>query len=126
MIQIVMELLVEGVVVSAFAIIGDLLKSNSFAGLFGAAPLVEPATLDFTVASKGTSRICDSILRRRTHHGYRRHHHEGARSCCYWAVPCVSDFPAVFPASATPIEKREKQKKGEKRGTRRGRGAASV
>ena len=37
-------------------------------------------------------------------------------------------FPAIFPASATLIEKHERQKKEEKglRGTRRGRGAASV
>jgi hypothetical protein len=82
MIQIAIRLLVEGVVVSASPIIGDLLKSKSFARLFGTAPSVEPATLDFTVASKGTSRICDSILRRRAHRGYRRHHREGVRSCC--------------------------------------------
>ena len=37
-------------------------------------------------------------------------------------------FPAIFPASATLIEKHERQKKEEKglRGTRRGREAASV
>jgi hypothetical protein len=37
-------------------------------------------------------------------------------------------FPAIFPASATLIEKHEKQKKEEKglRGTQRGREAASV
>jgi Protein of unknown function (DUF3147) len=37
-------------------------------------------------------------------------------------------FPAIFPASATLIEKHEKQKKEEKglRGTRRGREAASI
>ena len=37
-------------------------------------------------------------------------------------------FPAIFPASATLIEKHEKQKKEEKglQGTRRGREAASV
>jgi MFS family permease len=37
-------------------------------------------------------------------------------------------FPAIFPASATLIEKHEKEKKEEKRlhGTRRGRAAASV
>jgi hypothetical protein len=37
-------------------------------------------------------------------------------------------FPAIFPASATLIEKHEKQKKEERglRGTRRGREAASV
>jgi hypothetical protein len=42
-------------VVSAFAIVGDLLKPKSFAGLFGAAPSVALATLGLTVASKGAS-----------------------------------------------------------------------
>ena len=37
-------------------------------------------------------------------------------------------FPAIFPASATPIEKHEKQKKEKEglRGTQRGREAASI
>jgi hypothetical protein len=40
-------------VVSAFAVVGDLLKPKSFAGLFGAAPSVALATLGLTVASAG-------------------------------------------------------------------------
>jgi hypothetical protein len=36
--QILVRFLVGGAVVSAFAIVGDLLKPESFAGLFGAAP----------------------------------------------------------------------------------------
>jgi len=48
--QILIRFLVGGAVVSAFAIIGDLLKPKSFAGLFGAAPLVALATLVLTVA----------------------------------------------------------------------------
>ena len=53
--QILIRFLVGGAVVSAFAIIGDLLKPKSFAGLFGAAPSVALATLGLTVATEGTS-----------------------------------------------------------------------
>jgi hypothetical protein len=42
-----------GIIVCAFAIIGDGLKPKSFAGLFGAAPSVALATL--TVMSDGAS-----------------------------------------------------------------------
>ena len=55
MIQIVIRFLVGGVVVSVFAIIGDLLKPKSFAGLFGAAPSVALATLGLTIAAEGAS-----------------------------------------------------------------------
>lgn len=55
MIQIFIRFLVGGVVVSAFALIGDLLKPKSFAGLFGAAPSVALATLGLTVAKEGAS-----------------------------------------------------------------------
>jgi len=53
--QILVRFLVGGTVVSAFAIIGDLLKPKSFAGLFGAAPSVALATLGLTVATEGAS-----------------------------------------------------------------------
>ena len=53
MIQILVRFVVGGLVVSAFAIIGDLLKPKSFAGLFGAAPSVALATLSLTVATEG-------------------------------------------------------------------------
>ena len=55
MIQILIRFLVGGVVVSAFAIIGDVLKPKSFAGLFGAAPSVALATLGLTLATEGAS-----------------------------------------------------------------------
>ncbi|MGA9799070.1 MAG: hypothetical protein WBQ68_08660 [Terriglobales bacterium] len=55
MTQILVRFLVGGVVVSAFAVIGDLLKPKSFAGLFGAAPSVALATLGLTVATEGVS-----------------------------------------------------------------------
>ena len=43
--QIPIRFLIGGVVVSVFAIVGDVLKPKSFAGLFGAAPSVALATL---------------------------------------------------------------------------------
>ena len=53
--QILVRLLVGGAVVSAFAVVGDLLKPKIFAGLFGAAPSVALATLGLTVATEGAS-----------------------------------------------------------------------
>lgn len=44
---------VGGVVVSVFAVLGDVLKPKSFAGLFGAAPSVALATLGLTIATNG-------------------------------------------------------------------------
>lgn len=55
MIQIVIRVLVGGTVVSVFAMIGDVLKPKSFAGLFGATPSVALATLGLTVATEGAS-----------------------------------------------------------------------
>src|SRR5712671_3972404 len=52
--EIVLRVIVGGVVVSAFALLGDLLKPKSFAGLFGAAPSVALATLFLTVAKNGS------------------------------------------------------------------------
>ena len=53
MTQIVIRFFVGGLAVSLFAIIGDILRPRSFAGLFGAAPSVALATLALTVASNG-------------------------------------------------------------------------
>lgn len=55
MTEILVRFLVGGIVVCAFAAIGDILKPKSFAGLFGAAPSVALATLGLTVAAKGHS-----------------------------------------------------------------------
>jgi hypothetical protein len=44
---------VGGTVVSFFAVLGDLLKPKSFAGLLGAAPSVALATLSLTVLKDG-------------------------------------------------------------------------
>lgn len=45
--------MIGGLVVSAFAVLGDVLKPKSFAGLFGAAPSVALATLGLTTLSNG-------------------------------------------------------------------------
>ena len=51
--EILLRVMVGGVVVSAFALLGDILKPKSFAGLFGAAPSVALATLALTVMKDG-------------------------------------------------------------------------
>ena len=53
--QILIRFIIGGMIVSAFAIIGDVLKPKTFAGLFGAAPSVALATLALTVVSDGAS-----------------------------------------------------------------------
>src|SRR5215470_6136128 len=53
--EIIIRFLIGGVVVSVFAVIGDLFKPKSFAGLFGAAPSVALATLGLTVATNGSA-----------------------------------------------------------------------
>src|SRR5712675_116046 len=45
--------IVGGLFVCAFAVLGDVLKPKSFAGLFGAAPSVALATLILTIHSQG-------------------------------------------------------------------------
>lgn len=50
---ILFRFLIGGVAVSFFALLGDLFKPKSFAGLFGAAPSVALATLALTIASDG-------------------------------------------------------------------------
>ena len=51
--EILLRFVVGGIVVSSFAVLGDLFKPRSFAGLFAAAPSVALATLGLTVASEG-------------------------------------------------------------------------
>jgi hypothetical protein len=53
--EIALRFLIGGAVVSVFALLGDLFKPKSFAGLFGAAPSVALATLGLTVATQGAS-----------------------------------------------------------------------
>jgi hypothetical protein len=53
MTEYVVRFLVGGVVVSAFAMLGDMLRPKTFAGLFGAAPSVALATLGIAVYRHG-------------------------------------------------------------------------
>lgn len=53
MAQLLVRFLVGGAIVSAFALLGDVLHPKGFAGLFSAAPSVALATLTLTVASSG-------------------------------------------------------------------------
>lgn len=53
MTEYVIRFLVGGAVVSAFAMLGDILRPKSFAGLFGAAPSVALATLGIAVCQHG-------------------------------------------------------------------------
>lgn len=53
MTEYLVRFLVGGMVVSAFAVLGDILRPKSFAGLFGAAPSVALATLVLTISKNG-------------------------------------------------------------------------
>ena len=53
MTEYLVRFLVGGAVVSAFAMLGDILRPKSFAGLFGAAPSVALATLGIAVYGHG-------------------------------------------------------------------------
>jgi hypothetical protein len=68
MTEYVVRFLVGGIVVSAFAILGDVLRPKSFAGLFGAAPSVALATLGIAGAialSVYSVVVCHLIVRAR-------------------------------------------------------------
>ena len=51
--HLLLRFLIGGTLVSVFALIGDLLRPKSFAGLFGAAPSIALATLALTIATQG-------------------------------------------------------------------------
>ena len=51
--ELLLRFAIGGVVVSSFAVLSDLLKPKSFAGLFGAAPSVALATLGLAVVTEG-------------------------------------------------------------------------
>jgi hypothetical protein len=55
MTEYVLRFLVGGVAVSAFAMLGDILRPKSFAGLFGAAPSVALATLGIAIYQHGAA-----------------------------------------------------------------------
>jgi hypothetical protein len=51
--ELLFRFMIGGTLVSTFALIGDLFKPKSFAGLFGAAPSVALATLSLTILRQG-------------------------------------------------------------------------
>lgn len=53
MTDMLIRFLIGGVVVSVFAVLGDLFTPKSFAGLFGAAPSIALATILLTVRKEG-------------------------------------------------------------------------
>jgi hypothetical protein len=55
MIEYLLRFIIGGVFVSAFAVLGDVLRPKTFAGLFGAAPSVALATLGIAVYQHGAN-----------------------------------------------------------------------
>ncbi len=53
MLEYVIRFAAGGIIVSVFAMLGDLLRPKSFAGLFSAAPSVALASLGIVIATKG-------------------------------------------------------------------------
>ena len=53
--EILIRFCLGGLIVSAFALISDLLKPKTFAGLFGAAPSVALASLGLTMLREGST-----------------------------------------------------------------------
>ncbi len=51
--ELIVRFVIGGTLVSAFALVGDILRPKSFAGLFGAAPSIALATLGLTIAAQG-------------------------------------------------------------------------
>lgn len=51
--ELLARFLIGGVIVSVFAVIAEMLRPKTFAGLFGAAPSVALATLGITIAGHG-------------------------------------------------------------------------
>jgi hypothetical protein len=49
----IVRFVIGGVVVSLFALLGDLFKPRTFGGLFGAAPSIALATLGLTIHNDG-------------------------------------------------------------------------
>jgi hypothetical protein len=62
MTEYLVRFLVGGIVVSAFAVLADVLKPKSFAGLFGAAPSVALATLGIAIYQHGPSYAASQSL----------------------------------------------------------------
>lgn len=55
--EMLMRAVIGGIVVSSFALLGDVLKPKSFAGLFSAAPSVALATLALSFRKHGAGYV---------------------------------------------------------------------
>ena len=53
MLELLIRFVIGGFAVSMFALLADMIKPKSFAGLFGAAPSVALATLSLTILKDG-------------------------------------------------------------------------
>lgn len=51
--EYLIRFLIGGIVVSSFAVLGEIFRPKSFAGLFGAAPSIALATFGLTIAKQG-------------------------------------------------------------------------
>ena len=51
--ELIARFLIGGAVISAFALLGEVLRPKSFAGLFAAAPSIALATVGMTIAKHG-------------------------------------------------------------------------
>jgi hypothetical protein len=51
--ELIARFLIGGLVVSCFALLGEIFRPKSFAGLFGAAPSIALATFGMTIAKHG-------------------------------------------------------------------------
>ena len=55
--ELVIRFILGGLIVSIFAVIGDVFKPKSFAGIFSAAPSVAIASLSLTLIKKGSAYV---------------------------------------------------------------------
>jgi hypothetical protein len=53
--EVIERFLIGGVIVSFFAVLAEIFRPKSFAGLFGAAPSIALATIGITIAGHGKS-----------------------------------------------------------------------
>ena len=87
--EALVRFLIGGLVVSAFATVGGLVKPTSFSGLFGAAPSVALATLALAISKDGKGYAgaeCRSMM-------------AGAAGLCLYSI-LVSQLLARFRLSA--------------------------
>lgn len=55
--ELIIRFVVGGIIVSIFAVIGEIIQPKSFAGIFGAAPSVALATMGLAFAKYGGSDV---------------------------------------------------------------------